>query len=133
MSAADDALKTTMLKSSSPIIAEALEPRAPQGKLTRVDEAEGVVGEFWLEQRTQTVGRDASNPIALDVPGISRTHARIYSDSGGWMVEDLGSRNGVWINDVRIEQPRWMSDGDVVRFSQVALRLDLVDPEGSQG
>ena len=50
------------------------------------------------------IGRDPKCQIVLDSPRISRRHARIFQDPfGRWIVEDLGSRNGTWIGEHRIE------------------------------
>lgn len=106
MNSDDDDLKTAVLNPSNPAISEALEPRAPAGKITQLDvQGHDTASVFVLADRAQTIGRNATNAIRLNTVGISRTHARIYSDSGGWMVQDLESRNGVRVNGVRIGQP----------------------------
>ena len=126
MNSDDDDLKTAVLNPSNPAISEALEPRAPAGKITQLDvQGHDTASVFVLADRAQTIGRNATNAIRLNTVGISRTHARIYSDSGGWMVQDLESRNGVRVNGVRIEQPTRVSDGDQIQFSQFVFRLDL--------
>ena len=45
------------------------------------------------------IGRDASCEIALEDPSASRRHARFTPTDGGFVVEDLGSRNGTLVND----------------------------------
>ena len=49
------------------------------------------------------MGRDPSNDIVVDEPGISRQHAGIRSDRGGYWIEDLSSRNGTFVNGTQIE------------------------------
>lgn len=46
-----------------------------------------------------TIGREADADIVLDAPQISRYHVRLTFADGGWNVEDLGSSNGLYVND----------------------------------
>ncbi|MHC4754336.1 MAG: ATP-binding protein [Planctomycetota bacterium] len=60
--------------------------------------------EILLDPKGVTLGRDPNCDIKLDDKGVSRNHARIYQDTfGRWIIEDLGSHNGVLINGQRIE------------------------------
>ena len=68
-----------------------------------------------------TVGRDKSNAIVLVSPGVSRHHARIVRRGGTFSVEDLGSSNGTWLNDVRVDGSALLNSGDNVRFDQDAF------------
>lgn len=60
------------------------------------------------------VGRSADCQLALDDPLVSRRHAVFHALADKLIVEDLGSRNGVKVNDARIAQPTELSNGDVV-------------------
>jgi hypothetical protein len=60
------------------------------------------------------VGRLDDIDIPLEGDGLSRRHARIYRDSLGWWVEDLGSTNGTQVNEVKITKQR-LNDGDSLR------------------
>jgi pSer/pThr/pTyr-binding forkhead associated (FHA) protein/predicted Ser/Thr protein kinase len=58
-------------------------------------------------------------------PEISRRHARLFRGDGGRLqIEDLGSANGTFVNGERIDAPRTLTAGDVVRFGQTALRVE---------
>ena len=50
---------------------------------------------------------------------VSRRHARITQREGGWMIEDIGSTNGTWVNGKRLEQgqPCSIASGDIVKLS----------------
>ena len=63
-----------------------------------------------------TIGREGTD-IVLPDPEVSRKHAVLrVLDSGGAAVEDLGSTNGTYVNDERIEELTPVEVGDVVRF-----------------
>jgi pSer/pThr/pTyr-binding forkhead associated (FHA) protein len=55
---------------------------------------------------------------------ISRGHARVSRDAGGQLtIEDLGSANGTFVNDERIDAPRTLDLGDVVRVGKTVLQV----------
>lgn len=65
---------------------------------------------------TINIGRSADNQIAINDPTVSRHHAWIKSEGEKFSVFDIGSANGTFVNDERIEEPRTLESGDVVRF-----------------
>ncbi|HMK08411.1 MAG TPA: FHA domain-containing protein [Anaerolineales bacterium] len=70
------------------------------------------------------LGRAADNAIRLDDPLVSAYHARISFAGGQWLVEDLGSRNGTQVNDLRVESPVALIFGDVLHLGGAALRFE---------
>jgi hypothetical protein len=69
-----------------------------------------------------TVGRDDNNSIAVRDGSISGRHARIVRTDNGFAVEDLGSRNGTFVNGEKVSgQPRLLTNGDLVRFGKVIM------------
>jgi pSer/pThr/pTyr-binding forkhead associated (FHA) protein len=60
------------------------------------------------------VGREDDCQLVLKNTLVSRRHARFYVSPGGLIVEDLGSLNGVFVNQRRIEEPTLLAHGDVV-------------------
>lgn len=69
---------------------------------------------FALNKQEHFIGRLEELEIPLEGEGLSRRHARIYRDSLGWYVEDLGSTNGTHVNDVKIATQQ-LKDGDLIR------------------
>lgn len=72
-------------------------------------------------QRPLSIGRDASNGLCLpQEAGLSRHHAvvRLEAGSGRWLVEDLGSANGTYVNGVRIGAGHRLADGDAIRLGR---------------
>jgi pSer/pThr/pTyr-binding forkhead associated (FHA) protein len=67
------------------------------------------------------IGRGAECQLALDDPMVSRKHAALRVYAGSAMIEDLGSRNGVYLNGVRIDRPEPLHDGDQIRIGSQDL------------
>jgi len=76
-----------------------------------------------LDASGAVIGRNAKCDVVLDSDRVSRQHARIFQDPfGRWIVEDLGSRNGVRIGGARIEAHA-VSPGDEIAIGPFALAL----------
>lgn len=72
---------------------------------------------------THYVGRDPSNHLHLEDPSVSRFHARIDRRAERFVLVDLGSRHGTWVNDARVTE--WtLSPRDVVDFGDVSLVVE---------
>ncbi len=65
---------------------------------------------------TMNIGRSGDNQISVQDPTISRHHAWIKAEGEGFLVFDIGSANGTFVNDERVEEPRLLKNGDVIRF-----------------
>ncbi len=68
------------------------------------------------------IGRDPRCGVVLTAASVSRQHARIVRHPGGaFTVEDLGSRNGTYLNGKPLSGPRELREGDVLQVGQVEL------------
>lgn len=67
-----------------------------------------------------TIGREETVDMPVDLQNISRKHARISKGDSGYLIEDLNSSNGTFVNEERIEKPRQIKNGD-----QIALGSDF--------
>lgn len=76
-----------------------------------------------LEKGEVFIGRDLSNDIVINDPEISRRHARLFTQNNSYVVEDLGSTNGTFVNGQRLVGPNILRPGDVITFGE---RLSLV-------
>lgn len=69
---------------------------------------------FPLDKEIMNVGRDPGNEIVINHPQISRQHARLMRQGGLMVLEDLDSRNGTFVNGIRLATPHTLANGDVV-------------------
>lgn len=69
------------------------------------------------------IGRASSSQIVIRSDQASRQHARIDWDGGRWMLQDLGSRNGTFLDGTRIESPHPLADGSVIGVAGFAIQF----------
>src|SRR4029450_12904181 len=82
--------------------------------LVRIHPEEGLGERIELAATEIVFGRDVACGLQLDDDSVSRRHARVEPTEGGWIIADLGSTNGVYVNDERVER-RGLKCGDRVR------------------
>jgi DNA-binding winged helix-turn-helix (wHTH) protein len=86
-----------------------------------------------LREGDNLVGRDESAVVRIDVPGVSRRHARILVRGEMATLEDLGSKNGTFIGagETPVDSPSSLSDGDSFRVGRVLLLFRSAAEDGS--
>ncbi|MFV1966352.1 MAG: SpoIIE family protein phosphatase [Pirellulaceae bacterium] len=67
------------------------------------------------------LGRHPDCTIVIDVGAVSRRHCRIYHEASQYLVEDLRSRNGTFLNDGLVENPHSLRHGDRIRICDVVF------------
>jgi pSer/pThr/pTyr-binding forkhead associated (FHA) protein len=70
-----------------------------------------------------TIGRAPDSTLIIDDDYASSRHARIYPSEGSWVVEDLGSTNGTWIDRTRITSPTVLPVGAPLRVGRTTLQI----------
>jgi len=75
-----------------------------------------------------TLGRDASNDVVLVDPAVSRLHAVLERSDDRWVVRDLGSRNGTYVNGVRIPAERVLFRDDQLRLGGTLIDFRAGNP-----
>jgi Protein of unknown function (DUF3662)/FHA domain len=68
------------------------------------------------------IGRMPGCDVQLDDPSVSRRHARISRANSGWLIEDLGSTNGVTVNGASVER-EYLSGGEDIELGNVRMRF----------
>ncbi len=83
---------------------------------------------FTLHQDMTTIGRMGGNDIVILEGSVSRHHARLTFGGGQWIVEDLSSANGTFINRGRLApgQPVVVPNGAELQFGHVSSTFELV-------
>ncbi len=70
-----------------------------------------------------TIGRAPDSTLIIDDDYASSRHARVYPSEGSWVVEDLGSTNGTWIDRTRITTPTVLPVGAPLRVGRTTLQI----------
>lgn len=78
---------------------------------------------FGLNEETNVVGRSPDCAVRLEDQSVSRQHAEITRAPGGWMVRDLGSKNGTIVNQSPVTEPIVIGHKDFVKVGIYLLRL----------
>lgn len=82
---------------------------------------------YTLEGDQLMIGRDSTNEIVINDAEVSRRHARLTFQGGKYVLEDLGSTNGTFVNGQRLAGPRVLKPGEVVSFGeQIVLVFEVV-------
>ena len=101
-------------------------PKVRSGRLVVVKSSELDEGsDFELNSAQVTIGRGGQNDIALPQDEfVSARHARFEPRRDGVWIQDLGSTNGTYLNGARLERPRRLAYGDLVRVGDTDLRFE---------
>jgi pSer/pThr/pTyr-binding forkhead associated (FHA) protein len=73
---------------------------------------------------TTHIGRETDNDVVLDDPATSRHHAEIVFRDGHYLLTDLRSANGTYVNEQRVAE-RPLADGDAIRIGQNLIRVTI--------
>ena len=104
----------------------AAEPRQPL-----VVQVVGGQGTLALDGRSATLGSGQRNDLVLPDPYVSRVHASLKWEQGRLWIEDAGSRNGTWVNNLRVERCG-LSQGARIKLGHTCLALDTRHNSGTQ-
>lgn len=141
---ADPTLAPDEVAVSLPVDGPALERTSALARVTRpaedAAEAEPAVpatlivdGErhIPLEKRLVTVGRQTDNVIIVDDARVSRHHVQLRQRFGRWVLYDLGSSGGTWVNGTRVSEYA-LKSGDVISLAG-AMLIYVEDATGGHG
>ena len=90
---------------------------------------------YSLEKSELSIGREVGSDVFINDEEVSRRHARLVSQFGDYVLEDLGSTNGTFVNGQRATGQRILKPGDTILFGEkVSLTYEEVpfDPNATQ-
>jgi DNA-binding winged helix-turn-helix (wHTH) protein len=106
---------------------------APVREMTLPIRLQGQGVEYSLNQGSNVIGRTAEAAVCIDRTEVSRCHARILVQGTTATLEDLGSKNGTFLNGQRLQQPAVLADGDEIWIGRSVARFRyLVEGEPTQ-
>lgn len=97
-------------------------PRGTPGELV-VHLPQGRPRVLRLSGEDVTFGRSRQATVPLDDSYASERHARIYQDGGQWLVADLGSTNGTFLNKAKLTTPTPIGPGDQVAIGKTTVEV----------
>ena len=74
-----------------------------------------------LAEGEHFIGRDPASTVWLDVPGVSRRHARIVIEGDAATIEDLDSKNGTTLQEAILTGPSPLQDGDRIQVGPILV------------
>lgn len=87
---------------------------------------------FPIDLTEMYIGRDLACEIVIQDTEVSRRHAKIYISGSGFVIEDLGSTNGTFVNGERISSPHKLMPGDEISLgdtSTMVFEVSEIDPD----
>lgn len=79
--------------------------------------------EIALAEGENVLGRDPDSHLCIDVHSVSRRHARVLVNGDRATIEDLGSKNGTFVEKRRLTSPSTLDDGDEIRIGTVPITV----------
>src|SRR5205823_2289398 len=95
-----------------------------------------VKGLRWESDVRLRIGRSTSLEVVIDDPSVSRQHAEITHTPRGWLLRDLGSRNGTYLNKTPVKgDEQLVRANDLLTLGEVRFRVAVADtaPAGPAG
>lgn len=102
----------------------------------RIEPPSGEAWERECRDGSLTFGRGTGADVVINDHSMSRQHGRILAEDGRWFVQDLGARNGTFVNGQRIDGRRPVGPGDVLKMGATLVRISdasVEPPEAALG
>lgn len=80
-----------------------------------------------LKKMTQ-IGRKPENDLVLNDPDVSGKHARVRWDQSAFLLEDMHSRNGTFLNGIRINSPARLTSGALIKVGSTQIQFFIGSP-----
>jgi hypothetical protein len=87
---------------------------------------------YELEQPVIRIGRGETSDVLIDNVSVSRRHAEIREENGAWLLRDLGSSNGTFLNGQRVQAEQPLRPGDEISLGKFSILFErvLAEPLG---
>lgn len=89
-------------------------------------EGEEIKGRWTLAKPVTSIGRWEDNDVVIDDRWVSRHHAQVRREEETYVIQDLDSKNGTFVNGRRIAAPAPLADGDEIQMTPL-IKLTFVD------
>src|SRR5512143_1042204 len=76
---------------------------------------------FELDLDSYAIGREAGNEIVIEDPQVSRRHAQLTRQGTSYVIEDIGSTNGTYVNGKRVTAPVLLANGDMIGLADTVV------------
>jgi len=76
---------------------------------------------FELDKPSYVIGREAGNDLVIEDPQVSRRHAQLTQQGSSYLIEDIGSTNGTYVNGKRVTAPTLLMNGDMVGLADTVI------------
>lgn len=102
-------------------------PRAANGARLEVVVGTGMAGtNYPISSRGLSIGRSEDRDVVIPDPAASRHHAQISAQGADYVLRDMGSSNGIYVNGVRVRECT-LADGDVLRIGNTEMRFSRTE------
>mgnify|MGYP001297515475 CR=1 FL=1 len=83
---------------------------------------------FRFHQDLTTIGRTNGNDLIIQGKTVSRRHARLWFENNRWLLTDMQSANGTFVNSARLQpnQPVALNDGDILNFGDEIVLFSIL-------
>ena len=79
--------------------------------------------EYLISDKMRCLGRDAEADVILEDDQVSSLHVRIVPNGGSFKIEDLGSRNGTYVNGERFTDQGALENGDLIKIGRTIIKF----------
>ena len=86
-----------------------------------------VINELKIDQDEIIIGRDSDNEVQIDNAAVSREHAKIIRGPNSYLIEDLNSTNGTFVNGKKINK-KFLNKNDEISIGKHSLQIILEEP-----
>lgn len=99
-------------------------------RLLQISKDEYICAEYKIQQKRSTIGRDIGNTFVVDDEQISKYHAVIIWENDKAYIEDLESKNGVFVNGKQIPEQERLLNGSLIKLGTTMFRFEIINEHG---